>query len=119
MKTYDFAFFRDELAYARGREKGWLAPIHGYAPDSVFYLDAVDEKGAEAFMKARGLVPGRFVCAIPGNRVTPRWEFWPDMKPNERYIAQNEKFLESDHAPLRAAIAEAVRRHGVKVLICA
>ena len=119
MKTYDFAFFRDELAYARGREKGWLAPIHGYAPDSVFYLDAVDEKGAEAFMKARGLVPGRFVCAIPGNRATPRWEFWPDMTPNEKSIALNEKSLEPDHAPLRAAIAEAVRRHGVKVLVCA
>ena len=119
MKTYDFAFFRDELAYARGREKGWLAPIHGYAPDSVFYLDAVDEKGAAAFMKARGLVPGRFVCAIPGNRATPRWEFWPDMKPNEKSIALNEKSLEPDHAPLRAAIAEAVRRHGVKVLVCA
>ena len=119
MKNYDFAFFRDELAYARGREKGWLAPINGYAPDSVFYLDTVDEKGAEEFMKAHGLVPGKFVCAIPGNRATPRWEFWPNMKPNEKSIAQNEKALEPDHVPLRAAIAEAVRRHGVKVLICA
>lgn len=119
MKTYDFAFFRDELAYSRGREKGWLAPVHGYAPDSVFYFDAVDEKGAEEFMAAHGLVSGRFVCAIPGNRATPRWEFWPDMKTNENYVALNEKSLEPDHAPLRAAIAEAVRRHGVKVLICA
>ena len=119
MKGYDFAFFRDELAYARGREKGWLAPVHGYAPDSVFYFDAVDEKGASKFMSKNGLVPGRFVCAIPGNRATPRWEFWPDMKPNEKSIALNDKSLEPDHAPLRAAISEAVRRHGVKVLICA
>ena len=119
MKKYDFAFFRDELAYAKGREKGWLAPVHGYAPDSVFHFDAVDEKGAAEFMKKHGLEPGKFVCAIPGNRITPRWEFWTDRKPNERYIAVNEKNLETDHVPLRAAIADAVRNHGVKVLICA
>jgi hypothetical protein len=119
MKMYDFAFFRDELAYAKGREKGWLAPVHGYAPDSVFHFDAVDEKGAAEFMDSHGLETGKFVCAIPGNRMTPRWEFWTDRKPNERYIAVNEKNLEPDHVPLRAAITAAVRNHGVKVLICA
>lgn len=119
MTKYAFAFFRDELAYAKGREKGWLAPINGYAPDSVFYLDAVDEDGAKKFMAKYALESGKFVCAIPGNRYTPRWEYWTDRKPNEKYIAINEKYLESDHAPLRAAIVEAVRRYGVKVLICA
>ena len=70
------------------------APVHGYAPDSVFYFDCTDDEGAGRFLKKHGLERGKFVCAIPGNRVTPRWEFW-GKKPNEKGVALNAKTEES------------------------
>lgn len=116
-REFDFGWFRDEIALANAEKKGDVAPLHGYAPDSVFYFDCTDEKAAEEFLAKHGLERGGFVCAIPGNRCTPRWEFWGG-KPDEKAIALNEKTEEPDNAVLRAAIVEAVRRHGMKVLVC-
>ena len=116
-REVDFGWFRDEIALANAEKKGEVAPIHGYAPDSVFYFDCTDEAGAARFLEAHGLVRGKFVCAIPGNRVTPRWEFWGG-RPDEKAIALNAKTEEPDNAVLRAAIVEIVRRHGLRVLVC-
>ena len=117
-REFDFGWFRDEKALATAEKRGEVAPLHGYAPDSVFDFDCTDEDGAAKFLKANGLERGRFVCAIPGNRVTPRWEYW-GTKPDEKGIELNAKTEEADNAVLRAAIIEVVRRHGLKVLVCA
>ena len=117
-REFDFGWFRDEKALAAAEKTGDVAPLHGYAPDSVFDFDCTDEEGAAKFLRANGLERGRFVCAIPGNRVTPRWEFW-GTKPDEKGLALNARTEEADNAVLRAAIVEVVRRHGLKVLVCA
>ena len=117
-REFDFGWFRDEKALATAEKRGEVAPLHGYAPDSVFDFDCTDEEGAAKFLKANGLKRGGFVCAIPGNRVTPRWEYW-GTRPDEKGIALNAKTEEADNAVLRAAIVEVVRRHGLKVLVCA
>ena len=116
-REFDFGWFRDERVLAYAEKRGDVAPIHGYAPDSVFYFDCTDEDGAEKFLASNGLKRGEFVCAIPGNRVTPRWEFWGG-RPDEKGIALNAKTEEPDNAVLRMAIVEVVRRHGLKVLVC-
>ena len=116
-REFDFGWFRDERVLAFAEKRCEVSPIHGYAPDSVFYFDCTDEAGAGKFMKDNGLERGKFVCAIPGNRVTPRWEFWGG-KPDEKGIALNAKTEEPDNAVLRAAIVEVVRRYGLKVLVC-
>ena len=117
-REFDFGWFRDERVLVAAEKRGDVAPVHGYAPDSVFYFDCTDDEGAERFLKRYGLERGKFVCAIPGNRVTPRWEFWAQ-KPNEKGVALNAKTEEPDNAVLRAAIEETVRRFGLKVLVCA
>jgi len=117
-REFVFGWFRDEKVLATAEKKGEVAPLHGYAPDSVFDFDCTDEEGAAKFLKRYGLVRGKFVCAIPGNRVTPRWEFWGG-KPDEKGVALNARTEEGDNAVLRAAIVEVVRKHGMKVLVCA
>ena len=51
-------------------------------------------------------------------RPLSRWTFC-GTEPDGRTIAENAAHIEADHAPLRAAIVEAVRKYGQKVLICA
>ena len=135
--TFDFCFFRDKESLARAEAKrledckiGGLedcksgihqSQIHqskyGFAPDAVFDFDAVDDAGASALLAEHGLEPGKFVCAIPGHRFTPWWEF-SGGKPDEKRAAKNAKHEISDNAVVCAAIIEAVRNHGMKVLLC-
>jgi hypothetical protein len=116
-REFDFGWFRDEIAFSNALKKSETAPICGYAPDSVFYFDCTNESAAEEFLKKYSLERGKFVCAIPGNRVTPRWEFWGGV-PNESAIRLNNKMEEPDNAVLRAAIIEIVRKYSLKVLVC-
>ena len=141
ISTFDFCFFRDKEALARAEAKrledcgiGGLedcrrgihqSQIHqsqivryGFAPDAVFDFDAADDAGASVLLAEHGLEPGKFVCAIPGHRFTPWWEF-SGGKPDEKRAAKNAKHEISDNAVVCAAIIEAVRNHGMKALLCA
>ena len=121
ISTFDFCFFRDKEALARAGGGKTDAPAlpekHGFAPDAVFDFDAADDAGASALLAEHGLEPGKFVCAIPGHRFTPWWEF-SGGKPDEKRAAKNAKHEISDNAVVCAAIIEAVRNHGMKALLC-
>ena len=146
--TFDFCFFRDKEALARAEAQrledcgiggledcrtGTLqsqitqstnsipqskTALYGFAPDAVFGFDAADDVGAAVLLAEHGLEPGRFVCAIPGHRFTPWWEF-SGGKMDEKRAAKNAKHEISDNAVVCAAIIEAVRNHGMKALLCA
>ena len=121
ISTFDFCFFRDKEALARAGGGKTDAPAlpekHGFAPDAVFDFDAADDAGASALLAEHGLEPGQFVCAIPGHRFTPWWEF-SGGKPDEKRAAKNAQHEISDNAVVCAAIIEAVRNHGMKALLC-
>lgn len=113
----DFCWIRDEKALEKARKHS-VSPADGWAPDAVFDFDVSDEKGADEFLLQNGLKKGNFLCCIPGFRHTPTWEFYGtpvDQKKKQR----NDAFQGPDNAILRAAVCEAVRNHGCKVLICA
>ena len=117
-ESFAFCFFRDRAALAKAEELKAVPAVSGFAPDAVFDFDAADDAGAAAFLKAHGLEPGRFVCAIPGERFTANWEFFGRPR-NEKKAARNAEREIPDNAVVCAAIVEAVRRHGMKALICA
>ena len=111
----EFAWLRDPLSAEAAQNS--RCPIKGFAPDAVFDFDAADEIGAAEFMKKHQLIPGKFICCIPGQRHTPRWQFF-DIPANEEHIAVNRQFVEHDNAPLRKIIELAVSKYHLKVLIC-
>ena len=118
IETFEFCFFRDKRALANAQADGFALAARGFAPDAVFNFDVADDAGAEALLAEHGLEPGKFVCAIPGNRFTPRWEFTGG-RPDAQRKTKNDEREVPDNAIVRAAIVEAVRRHGVKALLCA
>ena len=117
-ETFDFCFFRDRKALERAEKDSAAPAIHGFAPDAVFDYDAADDAGAEALLAEHGLEQGKFVCAIPGHRFTPWWEFMGG-EPIADRAAKNAEREIPDNAVVCAAIVEAVRSHGMKALLCA
>ena len=111
----EFAWLRDPLSVETAKNSH--CPLTGFAPDAVFDFDAADEELAAGFMKKYQLVPGKFICCIPGQRHTPRWQFF-DTPENAEKIAENQRFVEHDNAPLRKIIELAVTKYHLKVLIC-
>ena len=111
----EFAWLRDPLSAEIARNS--RCPVKGFAPDAVFDFDIADEKNAAEFMKKYELVPGKFICCIPGQRHTPRWQFF-DTPANPEKIAENQHFAEHDNTPLRKIIELAVTKYHLKVLIC-
>jgi hypothetical protein len=91
----------------------------GFGPDGAFAADLRDDDRAVAFLQARGLQEGRFLCCIPRLRYTPYWTIPARKTPrDDTKHARNEAMKEHDLAPLRQAIVEVVRQTKMKVLIC-
>jgi polysaccharide pyruvyl transferase WcaK-like protein len=114
-----FVFTRETRSLAAMREAGIRCAVSGFAPDSTFALDLRNDAAASALMGKLGLEPDKFICAIPRLRITPYWET-REMPPDEVTFkkAVNEKYAEADHAKLREAITQWVRKTGNKVLLC-
>ncbi|MBR4675730.1 MAG: polysaccharide pyruvyl transferase family protein [Victivallales bacterium] len=116
MQKSNFMFFRDSLALKHAREDGLRVPT-GFVPDGAFAFDALDEVGAETFMRHYGLEPGKFACCLPRYRNTPLWEFVPGCPYPEERIAYNKRMLQQDMAPLVEAASRLVRQTHWKVLL--
>jgi polysaccharide pyruvyl transferase WcaK-like protein len=119
LSAASFVFFRDSRSLQLCVEGGCGAPIMEFGPDGAFATDLEDDAAADAFLKANGLEPGRFLCCIPRLRFTPYWVI-PEKKAQADPVkhARNEAMKEHDHAPLREAIARVTRETGMKVLVC-
>ena len=115
LENLEFVWLRDPVAAQIAKKSS--CPLQGFAPDAVFDFDAVDQVGAEQFMRENNLQPNQFICCIPGQRYTPRWQFF-NSEPDQKKIAENDRFEEHDNAVLRNIITIAVREYGMKVLIC-
>jgi hypothetical protein len=114
----EFIFFRDSESLNLARKLGCKAKTMGFAPDSAFGCDLMDDARAEAYLGANGLEHGRFLCCIPRLRFSPYWLMKPGVARDERLHAVNEKMKEQDHAPLREAVRRLVNETDYKVLLC-
>jgi len=117
IRSMDFCFFRDSLACGKAEHDDALPRISGFAPDAVFEFDASDDQQAELFLQKHDLVQGKFICCIPGQRYTPRWEYFSTPAVLEKIRVNAEK-EEHDNAPLRTIIEHAVTGFGLKAVIC-
>lgn len=114
-----FVYFRDSISLKLAKEKGCHAPIMEFGPDAAFATDLKDDDRANAFLKANGLSPGKFLCCIPRYRYTPYWTIPSKKAPFDAWKhEQNEQHKEADHAPLRDAIVEVIHQSDMKVLLC-
>ena len=115
-----FTFFRDSVSLKLARDSGAASPIMEFGPDGAFAVDLRNDAAAEAFLKAKGLEPGRFLCCIGRLRNTPYWKIHNRKMTaeDERKHAVNEAKKEQDHLALREAIVALVRQTGMKVLVC-
>ena len=114
-----FVFTRETRSLAALREAQIQPAQVGFAPDGTFALDLRNDAAATTLLRQMGLKPDKFICAVPRLRITPYWEI-RSMPPDEVALKKsvNEKYAESDHAKMRAAIIAWVRATGHKVLLC-
>ncbi len=116
-----FFYTRETASLANLKKAGVTRPQTGFAPDGTFSVDLLDDAQGLAYMKANGLEPGKFICAIPRLRYTPYHRFRAVTIGAEeiaRRDAVNEKNAESDHAKMREAIVAWVRKTSGKALLC-
>lgn len=114
-----FVYFRDSKSLEFAREKGCACPVMEFGPDAAFACDLRDDAKAEAFLATHGLEAGKFLCCIPRLRYTPYWTIAEKKRAFDPVKhARNEAMKEHDHAPLRNAIVEVVRKTEMKVLLC-
>lgn len=114
-----FIFFRDSVSLGFAKQHGVSSPIMQFGPDGAFACDLRNEKKAKAFLAAKGLDEGKFLCCLSRFRFTPYWTIPGDRrKKDAAREARNEAMKEQDHAPIREAIVRVVRETDLKVLLC-
>lgn len=115
-----FVFFRDSVSLAKAKAEGVTCPIMEFAPDGAFACDLRNDAAATAFLAAKNLEQGKFLCCIPRLRYTPYWKIrnQPMTDQSRTRQARNEALAEQDHAPLREAIIALARETEFKVLLC-
>ena len=112
-----FVYFRDSVSLKVAKDFGCTCPVQEFGSDGAFAVDLRNEAAAAVFLKAHDLEEGKFLCCIPRLRNTPYWTIKP-VKFDEAKNARNEEMKEHDHAPLRDAVIEVVRKTPMKVLLC-
>lgn len=113
-----FVFFRDSHSLKFAKKLGANCPIMEFGPDGAFACDVRNDDAALKFINENGLEKGKFLCCIPRYRYTPYWLIKKGRKVDPARDKRNQEMKEHDHAPLRKAIEEVVRKTDHKVLIC-
>jgi polysaccharide pyruvyl transferase WcaK-like protein len=117
-----FLYTRETASLANLKTAKIDGPKMGLAPDSTFSFDIRDDATGDAFLKANGLEPGKFMAFVPRLRLTPyhliRKTHNYSQAEIDRRTSINEKNAESDHAKMREAIVAFVRKTGGKALLC-
>ncbi|MFN7921229.1 MAG: polysaccharide pyruvyl transferase family protein [Bryobacteraceae bacterium] len=116
-----FFFCRDSISVEYLRSQGAKAPILEFGPDSQLGMHLRDDANGFAYLAARSLEPGKFICVIPRLRYTPYYRIRNEKRVPSDDVkdAINNRTTESDHAKLRDLITSYVRNTGGKVLACA
>ena len=115
-----FIFCRETLTAEYLRAQRVTSPVIEFGPDATFALQLRDDARAEAYLRASGLEPGKFLCVIPRLRYTPYYQIQgkPPTAGDLAKDAVNDRATARDHAKLRELIVAYVRQTGQKVLAC-
>lgn len=116
-----FMFTRETLTRDFWKAKGVTAPILEFGTDSQLGMTDRDDARGAAYLKAQGLVDGRFICVVPRLRYTPYYKMGQGrsrVAMDDTKDAINARWKEKDNDKLRDLIVRYVRATGNKVLAC-
>lgn len=112
-----FMFTRDTISLGYLRAQGVHPPLLEMGPDTQFGMTLKDTVRGNAYLKANGLQPHKFICAIPRLRYTINPK--NGQAPNEARAKVNAEHVQHDMDMLLDVIVRYVRTTGYKVLVCA
>lgn len=112
-----FMFTRDTISLGYLKAQGVHAPLLEMGPDTQFGMTLKDTARGNAYLKANGLQPHKFICAIPRLRYTINSK--NGQAPNEAREAVNAEHVQHDMDMLLDVIVRYVRATGNKVMVCA
>ena len=116
-----FLFTRETLTLDYYKAQGVRAPILEFGPDSQLGMSDRDDARGAAYLQARGLAEGRFICVVPRLRYTPYYKMGTGRSRvalDDAKDAINARWKEQDNAKLRDLMVRYVRATGNKVLAC-
>jgi len=112
-----FMFTRDTISLGYLKAQGVHPPLLEMGPDTQFGMTLKDATRGDAYMKANGLQPHKFICAIPRLRYTINPQ--TGQAPNEARAKVNAEHVQHDMDMLLDLMVRYVRTTGNKVLVCA
>lgn len=116
-----FFFCRDTISRDYLRSQRVKTPVLEFGCDAQMGMHLRDDARADAFLKAKGLEPGKFIAVIPRLRYTPYYRIRKQARVPDDDVkdAINDRTVDKDHAGLRDLMIAYVRKTGRKVLACA
>ncbi len=116
-----FFFCRDTITRDYLKAQGVKTPILEFGPDAQLGMHLRDDAKGHAWLAAKGLAEGKFICVIPRLRYTPYYKI-RNSKPTAEDLAKdkiNDRTTEQDHAKLRDLMVRYIKATGNKVMVCA
>jgi len=110
-----FMFTRDTISLNYLKAQGVHAPLLKMGPDTQFGMTLKDTARDDAYRKANGLEPHKFICAIPRIRYTMPRAGQPG---SEIRAKVNAEHIQHDMDMLLDVMVRYVRSTGNKVLVC-
>ncbi|HEY9137569.1 MAG TPA: polysaccharide pyruvyl transferase family protein [Terriglobus sp.] len=110
-----FMFTRDTISLNYLQKQNVKVPLLQMGPDTQFGMTLKDTARGEAYMKAHGLEPHKFICAIPRIRYTIGRANQPG---NDVRVRVNEEHILHDMDLLLDVIVRYIRATGNKVFLC-
>ena len=116
-----FFFCRDTISRDYLKSQRVKTPVLEFGPDSQLGMHLRDDAKGLAYLRAKGLEPGRFICVVPRLRYTPYYRVnnVPRTASDDARDAINNRTTEGDHAKIREMMIAYVKSTGNKVLACA
>ena len=109
-------FTRDTISLEYLKAQAVRPPLLEMGPDTQFGMTLKDTARGTAYMKAKGLEPHKFICAIPRIRYTMPRAGQPG---GEIRAKVNAEHIQHDMDMLLDLIVRYVRATGNKVMVCA
>jgi len=113
-----FVYCRDSHSLSYARRLGIRAKTLEFGCDGAFAFQFEDTDAAEKTLQKYRLEPGKYVCCIPRNRLSPYWKMKEGVPYDEARDIYNRSMEDSDHEPLRIAIERIIAQTDLKVFLC-
>jgi hypothetical protein len=110
-----FMFTRDTISLSYLKAQEVHAPLLQMGPDTQFGMTLKDTARGDAYRKANGLEPHKFICAIPRIRYTVGRSGQPGNDVREKVNAEH---IQHDMDMLLDVMVRYARTTGNKVLVC-